>query len=134
MNTRKKIAALVGLLSVAALALAGSASAASWNWLSWGDVVATGTAGTCYAPVSAIGYSLINGNDPGRVHAFCYDEASEQFACGSVHGTQVGVRAAGRPANVNQWEYTGATTGQSVGSASGGSALYWHACQRGYYY
>ena len=129
---RRKIAMLSGLLSVAALALAGTASA-GWVWYPWGSTVTIGTAGNCFAPVPGKGYSVINGSDNGIVHAFCYDEAAEKYECGTAHGTRFYVQSAARPQSSSTWEYTGATSGQTIGSAAGGPAHYYHACHQGFF-
>lgn len=132
MNRGRKTAALLGLLSVAALALAGTGSAA-WVGYGWGTVVPAGSATNCYAPVPGVGYSVINGNDAGKVNTFCYDERAEVYQCGRAKWTQFYVHAAGLPYGSSTWEFTGKTTGQTIGSASGGPALAYHACEMGFF-
>jgi hypothetical protein len=133
MNRRTMIAILTSLLSIGALAA--TASAASWHWdIGWGTVVGAAATGDCYAPVSVVGHSVINGNDAGQVIAYCADTVNNVWDCGDVHGTDVGVRAAGLPSGSSTWEYTNGTSGASVGSAAGGVAIAQHACQMGYWY
>jgi hypothetical protein len=133
MNRRTMIALLMSLLSIGALAA--SASAASWHWLGWQASAAANQTSNCDVAGSVGGHSVINGNDPGQVIAYCADTVNNVWDCGITHNNvEFGVQGRGRSSSSAAWEYTAASFGPSVGSAAGGAAIAEHQCQMGWWY
>jgi hypothetical protein len=134
MKRQASMAVVAGLLSVIALGLAAQHAFAAITWGGqWGAWAPNGQASSCTGPWTGAnpGTGAVNGNDPGQDLAWCY--ANGAWTCGTQGSSfQFYVHTAGYNVSLNQYEYTGASLGPSIGSTAGGFRIDQTTCQMGY--